>query len=67
MKGITILAVFSVGLKYFQLESWGKGCLGGSVLERLPLAQVVVPGSWDGVLHRAPHREPASVFVSASL
>ena len=35
----------------------------------LPLAQGVIPGSWDRVTHRDPHREPASpsVYVSASL
>ena len=45
------------------------GHLGGSVVECLPLAQVMIPGSWDGVLHRAPCREPASpsAYVSASL
>ena len=40
------------------------GHLGGSVIERLPLAQVVIPGSWDQVLHQAPHRELASPSVS---
>ena len=30
------------------------GHLGGSVVEHLPLAQVVIPGSWDRVPHRAP-------------
>ena len=39
------------------------GCLGGSVVERLPLAQVVIPGSWVGVLHQAPCSKPA--FPSA--
>ena len=24
-----------------------EGCLGGLVVERLPLAQVMIPGSWD--------------------
>ena len=45
------------------------GCLGSSVVEHLPSAQVVIPGSWDGVPHRVPHREPASpsACVSASL
>ena len=45
------------------------GHLGGSVVEHLPLAQVMIPGSWDGVAHRAPHREPASLsaYVSVSL
>ena len=35
------------------------GPLGGSVVECLPLAQVVIPRSWDWVLHRAPPRDPA--------
>ena len=45
------------------------GCLGGSVVEPLPSAQVVILGSWDQVLHQAPHWEPASLSgcVSASL
>ena len=45
------------------------GHLGGSVVECLPLAQGVIPGSQDGVPHRAPRKEPASpsVYVSASL
>ena len=35
----------------------------------LPLAQVVTPGYWDGVLHQDPCREPAfpSAYVSLSL
>ena len=32
-------------------KSHGWGRLGGSVIERLPLAQGVIPGSWDRVLH----------------
>ena len=38
-------------------------------LSILPLAQGLIPGSWDQVLHRVPHREPASpsAYVSASL
>ena len=45
------------------------GPLGGSVVEHLPSAQVVIPGSWDRVLHWVPRREPASpsAYVSASL
>ena len=47
----------------------GAGCLGGSVVEHLPLAQVIIQGSWDWVLHQVPCREPASpsAYVSASL
>ena len=46
------------------------GTPGGSVAEHLPLAQVMIPGSWDRVLHRAPHREPASpsaIYLCLSL
>ena len=32
------------------------GHVGGSVVKRLPSAQVMIPGSWD----RAPHRAPCS-------
>ena len=28
-------------------KNWGEGRLGGSVVECLPLAQGVIPGSWD--------------------
>ena len=46
-----------------------KGHLGGSVVEHLPVAQVVILESWDRVLHQAPRREPASpsACVSVSL
>ena len=37
-----------------------QGHLGGSVVERLPLAQVVILGSWDRVLHWGLLWEPAS-------
>ena len=37
--------------------------LGGSVVERLPSAQVMIPGSWDRALSRA----PCSVGVCFSL
>ena len=45
------------------------GHLGGSAVERLPLAQVVIPGSRERVPHRAPHGELASLsaYVSASV
>ena len=44
------------------------GHLGGSVVEHPPLAQVMIPGSWDRVPHQAPYGEPASLsaYVSAS-
>ena len=46
-----------------------KGRLGGSAVERLPLAQGVILESQDQVPHQAPRREPASpsACVSASL
>ena len=39
------------------------------MVERLPLAQVMNPGSWDRVPHRASHSEPSSpsAYVFASL
>ena len=43
--------------------------MGVSVVERLPLAQVMILESQEQGLHRAPHGEPASpsACVSASL
>ena len=35
------------------------GCPGSSVVERLPLAQVVILGSWD----RVPHQEGGSLLL----
>ena len=51
------------------LKSLVLGHLSGSVVERLPSAQVMTPGSWDRVLHRAPCMEPASpsAYISVSL
>ena len=40
------------------------GCLGGSVVKRLPLARVMILGSWDEVLHWAP---PLGVCFSVCL
>ena len=47
----------------------GLGHLGGSAVERLPLAQVVILRSWGRVLHQPLRRESASpsAYVSASL
>ena len=44
---------------------WGP--LDGSVVECLPLAQMVIPESWDGVPHGASCRELADVSASVSL
>ena len=46
------------------------GYVGGSVVGMsLPLAQVLIPGSWDPVPHQAPCTEPAfpSAYIFASL
>ena len=55
------------GTMVVKIEKYGH--LGGSVVEHLPSAQGMTPGSWDRVPHRAPHRETASpsLCVSASL
>ena len=42
------------------------GHLGGSAVEHLPSAQGMIPGSWGGVPHWAPRREPASPFAYVS-
>ena len=47
-------------------DEW-KGHLGGSVVERLPLAKDIIPESWDQVPHQAPCMEPASPSASLSL
>ena len=59
----TVRKYISVKIFYFG------GRLGGSAVEHLPLAQVLISRSWDGVPHWAPHREPASpsAHVSAFL
>ena len=45
------------------------GHLGGSGVEHLPSAPILILGSWDWFPHWAPCMEPASpsVYVSASL
>ena len=43
-----------------------QGRLGGSVVERLPLAQGVIPESQDQVQHQASCVEPASPSAGAS-
>ena len=51
------------------MKNQALGCLGGSVVEHLPLAQVMIPESQDQVPHGAPLRKPTSpsTYVSASL
>ena len=41
-------------------KSLNVGHLDGSLVQHLPSAQVIILGSWDRVLLRAPRREPAS-------
>ena len=43
------------------------GRLGGSAVERLPLAQVVILGSWDRVPHQAPCMESLLLPLPVSL
>ena len=59
-----VLDFFIFGFKAFSL-----GDLGGSVVDPLSLARVMILGSWDYIPHKAPHREPAfpSAYVFASL
>ena len=45
-----------------RFKVWGEGHLGGSVVERLPLPRVMIPGSWDRVLHQG-----ACFFLSLCL
>ena len=49
---------------------WKLGCRSlhdqGSVVEYLPFVQVVIPGSWDQVLHRAPWLGAASPSACVS-
>ena len=56
-------------LQNIQKNKLKLGRLGGSVVEHLPLAQVMILGSWDRVPHWAPRGEPTSpsAYVSASL
>ena len=62
----------SWGPRAKSLNAMEKGSWGPWVsqwFEHLPLAQVVILGSWDRVPHRAPCREPASpsAYVSVSV
>ena len=43
------------------------GHMSSSEVERLPSAQVVIPGSWNRVPHQAPLRELASPSASLSV
>ena len=55
--------------EFSHLKTTLLGHPGGSVVERLPSAWVMIPGSWDWVPGHAPRREPASpsAYVSAYL
>ena len=57
----------SEGFKSAVYQVSEEGRLGGSAVERLPLTQGMIPGSWDRVPHRGPRRKPASSLASASL
>ena len=63
------IPLFLVELGESVYRKGAEGHLGGSVVEHLPSAQVVILWSWDQVLRQAPHKEPASpsAYVSASL
>ena len=60
---------------YHMVRYWGrllrkpliKGCLGGSVIVHLSLAQGVIPRSWDQILHQPPRRKPAFPSACVSL
>ena len=52
---------------YFINNSINEGCLGGSVDERLPLAQGMIPGSWDQVLHQGSLLLPLPVSLPLSV
>ena len=43
------------------------GCLGGSMVKHLTLAQGMIQGSWDRVPYWAPCRGPASPSMSLPL
>ena len=53
-------------LKGLGQEALSSGRLGGSAVEHLPLAQGMILGSQNRVLHQAPHREPASPSACVS-
>ena len=38
------------------IDKWIEGHLSGSVVEHLPSAQIMIPGSWDRVPHQVPRR-----------
>ena len=59
--------ISSNGFSFISYNSKDVGHLGDSVVECLPLTQVMISGSWDRVLNRAPHGDPAYVFASLSV
>ena len=50
----------------WQSNNLAQGCLGGLVVEHLPLAQGMILEFQDGVPHRAPCMEPASPSAHGS-
>ena len=54
-------------IQYMHAKGVPRGHLGSSVVEHSPLAQVVIPESWDQVPHQALRREPAFPSVSLPL
>ena len=66
---VQILVVNGILFVRHRFEMTFEGHLGGLTVVRLPLAQGVIPGVWDRVVHWAPCTEPASpsACVTASL
>ena len=65
----SLIFKYLIHLEFSLVLEINPGHLGGPVVEHLPLAQVMIPGSWDRIPHQAPCKEPASAsaYVSASL
>ena len=69
IQGKSTLLDFTDNTLFLCQDCYTEGHLRGSVVEHLPLAQVIIPVSSDRVLQQAPHRESVSpsACVSASL
>ena len=65
MDNRVVVAGLAMGVGWGQDRSeYGQGHLGGSVVEHLPLAQVVILRSWDQVLHVGSQLLPLPVSTS---